>query len=257
MSSATAIGRMGVVELDRHLVGQRMHLAILLHVAADDVLQRCGGEEILLPQAQFLARGRGVGRIEHAGDDLRLVALGQGCRIVAAVEGIEPDRVHGARRPEPQRVDALAAPADDRRVAGGGDELFGRLPLALLLVADFDAGHDLSAEADLIGRLAPPELPRVAVLEPVFRQFHLPAVLDLLAEQAVIVADAIAIGGNAEARHALHEAGGKPPEAAIAQRRVRLQCRNQVDVDVEVLERLGEGFVQFADCSSRRAAGGR
>ena len=49
-------GGMGVVQLDRHLVGERAHLVILLHVAADDVLQRGGGEEIFLPQPQLLAR---------------------------------------------------------------------------------------------------------------------------------------------------------------------------------------------------------
>ena len=238
-------GRVRVVELDRHLLCQRMHLAILLHVAADDVLQRGGGEEILLPEPKLLPGGGRVGGIEHAGDDLRLVALGKGCRVVAAVEGIEADRVHGACRPQPQRIDPLAAPADDRRVTGGGHQLFCWFPLPLLAVAGLDAQDHLAAEADLIGRLTPPEFPGVAVLEPVFRQFHLPAVLDLLAEQAVVIADAVAVGGYAEARHALHEAGGQAPQPAIAQRRIRLEGGNKVDVDIEVLQCLGEGPVEF------------
>ena len=48
----------GVVELDRGLVGQRADVAEILDVAADDVLDRGRGEEILLPQPQFLARRR-------------------------------------------------------------------------------------------------------------------------------------------------------------------------------------------------------
>ncbi len=40
------------------------------------------------------------------------------------------------------------------------------------------------------------ELPGVAVREPVVRHFFLPAVMDALLEQAVVVADAIAEGGN-------------------------------------------------------------
>ena len=51
-------GRMGVVDLHRHLVGEIGDTAIFLNVAAQDVLQRGRGEEIFLPQAQFLALRR-------------------------------------------------------------------------------------------------------------------------------------------------------------------------------------------------------
>ena len=66
----------------------------------------------------------------------------------------------------------------------------------------------------------------------------LPAVTDHLLEQAVVVADAEAVGRDAEARHALHEAGGQPPEAAIAERRVRLQRAQPIEVHAELGERL-------------------
>ena len=120
---------MGVVELDRDLVGAaRSKSSILLQMAAQDVLQRGGGEEELLAQAQFLAGGRRVGRIEHAGKAFGLVAFAQRADVVAGVEGVEQDRVDRLRGPEAQRVDALGAPADDRRVEGGGDDALGRLP---------------------------------------------------------------------------------------------------------------------------------
>ena len=63
--------RMGVVELDRDLVGEVLDRAELLDVAADEVLQRGRDEEILLAQAQLLAGRRRVGGIEHAGDASR------------------------------------------------------------------------------------------------------------------------------------------------------------------------------------------
>ena len=66
----------------------------------------------------------------------------------------------------------------------------------------------------------------------------LPAVLDHLAEQAVVVADAVAVGGDAERRHALHEAGGEPAEAAIAERGVGLELAQPVEVDAELAQRL-------------------
>ena len=121
-------GRVGVVELDRDLVRQGGEVGVLLQMAAQDVLQRGGGEEELLAQAQLLAGRGGIGRIKHAGEAFGLVAFAQRADVVAGIEGVEQDRVDRMGGPEPQRVDALGAPADDRRVAGGGDDALGRLP---------------------------------------------------------------------------------------------------------------------------------
>ena len=69
--------------------------------------------------------------------------------------------------------------------------------------------------------------------QPVFGQLHLPAVRNLLSEHTVHIADAIAIGGHVHRRHALHEAGRQPPKAAIAQRSIRLQRGDDVDIDAQ------------------------
>ena len=61
-------GGMGVVELDGDFFGQLSDVAGLLHVAADQILQRGGGEEILLAQPQLLPRRGRVAGIEHLGD---------------------------------------------------------------------------------------------------------------------------------------------------------------------------------------------
>ncbi len=50
--------RVRVVHLDRDLVREVGKVGVLLEMAAQDVLQRSGGKEILLPQSQFLS-GRG------------------------------------------------------------------------------------------------------------------------------------------------------------------------------------------------------
>ena len=69
----------------------------------------------------------------------------------------------------------------------------------------------------------------------------------------MVVADAVAVGGDAERRHALHEAGGEAAEAAIAERRVGLDLAQLVEIDVETGERrahrldqpqIGEGVDQ-------------
>ena len=236
---------MRVVEMDRRLLGQRGQRAEFAEMALQDVLQRGGGEEILLAQAQFLTGLAGIGGIEHARQRIGLVALAQRADVVAGVEGVEQDRIERQARPEPQRVDPLAAPADHRRVVGDGENAVLRLPDVALeapgLVGD---RFDRAAEADLEGPLAALELPGIAVLEPGLRQFDLPAVMDLLAEHAVDVADAVAVRRHLDGRHALHEAGGEPAETAIAERRVGLEFGDQVDVDAERGQRLAHALHQ-------------
>ena len=76
------------------------------------------------------------------------------------------------------------------------------------------------------------------------RVFVLPAILDDLAKQPVIVADAIAAGRDPECGHAVHEAGREPAEAAIAERRVGLGGAHPVEIDADVAERHPDGFAE-------------
>ena len=236
--------RVGVVELDRHLLGQVVEPAVLLQVAAQDVLERGGGEEVLLPEAELLAGGRGVGRVEDAGQRIGAVALGERAGVVAGVEGVEADRVDRVGLPQAQGVHPLRPPADDRGVVGGGLDLLRRDPDEALGGAVRLVVLDPAAEADVVGGLEPVELPGVAVLEPGLGQLDLVAVEDLLAEEAVAVADAVAVGGHADRRHALHEAGREPAEAAVAEGGVGLELGDLVEVDVEQLQRLAHRLEQ-------------
>ena len=68
-----------------------------------------------------------------------------------------------------------------------------------------------TAEAYAIRHLRPLELPGVAEIQPGLGLLGLPAVDDCLAEQAMLVADAVTMGGQAQSRHALHETGGQTP----------------------------------------------
>ena len=202
-------------------------------VAVEQVLQRRGGEEILLAQPQLLP-GRGVvAGVEHLGDRVGMCPLGRGADVVAAIECIQPQRVGGPGRPQPQRVGIVATPADDRRVIGDRGHRLARAPD--VAGAAVRRGHrlDRAAEADGVADVGTGELPRVAEGEPVLRVFELPAVADLLAEQAVVVADAVAVGGDAEAGHALHEAGRQPAQPAIAKRGVGFRLAQPVEVHAE------------------------
>ena len=104
------------------------------------------------------------------------------------------------------------------------------------------AGLDGSAEADHVGHLRPLELPRVAGGQPVLGQLELPAVAQHLSEDAVVVANAVPVRRDSERGHALHEARREPAEAAVAQRGVRFECAQAVEIDFEAAQRRARGF---------------
>ena len=238
---------MRVVHVDRGVIGQGRQRLVQRQMAPHQVLQRGRGEEVFLAQPQRLAGRRLVAGVEHAGDRLGVRARGEGADVVAAVEGGEFDRVDGARRPQPQRVGVLPLPADDRRVIGGGQHRLARVPDAARRILVADDLLDIAAEADGIDELRSLEFPRVAVGQPIFRHLVLPAVGYHLTKQPEIVADAVAVGGQADTRHALHEAGGEPAEAAVAERGVGFLLADLVEIDAKrrkrVARRLGEAEV--------------
>ena len=70
---------------------------------------------------------------------------------------------------------------------------------------------------------------------------HLSAVLDALREDAVLVADAVAVGGQADGGHGVEEAGGQPAEAAVAQAGVLLDVLQLLDVQTHLARRRPGG----------------
>ena len=114
--------RVRVVELDGDLVGQRAPVGVAAAEAAHEVGQRAGDEEVLLHEPQPLPHARGVVGIEHPGQRLGRERLGQRADEVAAAELLEVEVVGRRGRPEPQRVDRLAAVADDRPIERDADQ---------------------------------------------------------------------------------------------------------------------------------------
>ena len=249
-------GGMGVVELDGVLLGKGVPVRVVLAVAADDVAHRAGDQEVLLDEAQLLARVGGVGGIEHLGDGLRPVLLLHRLHVFALVEHIQAEALGGARAPQAQHVDRVHPEADDRHVVG---HAFQHLPVHPdRLLAAAHGGHVLDAAIDQHGHgvLGAHHLPRVAELQPVVRALLLPAVLELLAEQAVLVAEAVAVAGILHGGQRIEEAGGQAAQAAVAQAGVRLLAQQSVEVDLQVLQGGpgGLGDAQGGDVVLQQAA---
>ena len=94
------------------------------------------------------------------------------------------------------------------------------------------------------------------MLQPVLGQFDLIAIVDPLAEHAVHIADAIAIGRQVEAGEAFHEAGRQPAQAAIAKRGVGLDLLDLGQIDAQRLQRLGDlaGLAQIGERVAQQPA---
>ena len=73
--------------------------------------------------------------------------------------------------------------------------------------------------------LGPRDLPRVAEAQPLVGLLDLPAVDDLLLEDAELVADAVAERGHLQRRQRVEEAGREAPEAAVAEAGLVLAAR--------------------------------
>ena len=234
-----AHGGVGVVGVHAHVVAQVLPVVTKLAlVGAQDGLQASRDEQVLLLQAQNAAVLAGVVGVQNGGDGLRVGAELEGAGVVAVVEGVEVEVVVlGLRPPQAQAVDLVLAVANDRHVVRDGlDELaalLGEPEAAILLVA-----HHVAAKLHHHGGLVLASLPGEAVLQPVVRQLHLAAALNALAEEAVAVAHAVAVTGNAHLGHGIHEARGKAAQATVAKAGVGLLARKLLQGAAKVLQRL-------------------
>ena len=231
--------RVGVVQLDCHLLGQHVQIVVLALEAAQHVAQRGRCEEVLLLEAQLLALLGGVVGVEHAADGARQHLRFGGSDIFAAVETLQVKQPRRQRAPKPQGVGPTALPADDRRIVRLRDDALRGLPHRARAML-----FHRSAETDLVHRLGALEFPGALAAQPVLRRLDLAAVIEALLEQAVLVADAVAETRAADGRHGVEITGGETAEAAIAERRIGLVGQNLFHRQAEFVEGRLDMLVQ-------------
>ncbi len=185
--------RVGVVQLDRDMVGQRFDLMPFRDEAAQDVLQRGRREEVFLLQAQLLTGLGGVVGIENAGNRAGQSLGDHGADKVTTVEAAKIEQNGRLGRPQTQGVGPTPLPTHDRRIIGAGDDLLGGVPLVV----------GPTAEANFIGHFRALKLPGVALRQPAFGDLDLASIFETLFKQPMFVADAIAIGRDAKGRQAI------------------------------------------------------
>ena len=232
----------GVVQVGGRQLGQLVQVAVGVQVPPDDILDGGADQEVLLREPQQLAVGVVVLGVEHLGDDLAHGLLLHGPHIVAAVEELHVELVV-FRLPHPQQADALAVHAGDAHVIGdGGDGGVVLVAHGVVLVVPLLL--DMAAKADFHGAFGHLLQPDAAAGQPGVGQLGLPAVHQLLAEQAVFIPQGIAHGRIALGGQAVHKAGRQAAQAAVAQAGVGLLFIQIVQLDIVFRQSLAEGLLQ-------------
>ena len=104
--------------------------------------------------------------------------------------------------------------------------------------------YGLAVKADLLCLVGMALDPDLTAGQPVVGRFLLPAVHDLLLEDAVLVQDGVTGAGDAVGGHAVQIAGSQAAQTAVAQASVGLTVVNGVDLDVGVSQHAFGYFVQ-------------
>ena len=109
--------------------------------------------------------------------------------------------------------------------------------LGLVVAVAVPVRGDLAAEADLDRIVIARDEPALGREAPVVGDLGLAAVGKLLLENTELIADGISRGLHAERGHAVHIAGGKTAQAAVAEARIGLGLKNVRGVLSHVLQR--------------------
>ena len=167
------------------------------------VLQRGSAHKVLLFESQIFALGDIVVRVQDARNVLGIVSIAHGLNVVTVVEELEVKVGGRLGRPQTHRVDRVVAVAGHRTVVRHGVDGVTVDPLGHVVLLDRAA-----KKVDRYHVLGSRLLPRIAVAEPIVGLLHLPALFDALREDAIVISKTVAVGGQAERGHRVHEAGG-------------------------------------------------
>ena len=205
-------------------------------VAPDDVADGTADEEIFLNQAQLLARVRVVGGVENLCDVLGPVFFFDGADVVALIEDVEAEAFVGACAPEAEHIHGVGLEAEDRNIIRDGFEHLPVRPDRLFAAAGVGNVFDPSIDEYGHGVFRANHFPRVAQLQPVVGALPLPAVLEFLAEDSVLIAQAVSVGRQLHRCHRVEEAGRQTTQTAIAEPGFNIHLNNLAQINVQTFQ---------------------
>src|ERR1700678_3386564 len=193
-----ADGGMGVVELDRGPFVKDFDGGTVVEMPPDHVLEGARGEKVLLLKTKLFAAHLFVVGIEDLGDIFGKDFGIHRTLVVAAVKSPEEERLCGLGSPEAKGVCDAGAISEDRRVVWDSlDDCIGN-PLHFIYAEGVGPGVGVAAITYLDAGLRTPDLPWIAVAEPMVGEFNLPAIVNLLVKHAELVANAVTHGRNSK-----------------------------------------------------------
>ena len=211
-------------------------------MAADEVAQRAGHEEILLDEAELLAVLGLVVRIKNLRHGLADGFFAHGLDVAAGVEGAQVELFGGTRSPKAQEIHRLGAVAGDGNIVGHAEDLLRVDPTRKIAAAVVEHVFHPAVELDLLRVFGTADFPRRAKDHPVVGMLDLVTVHEFLLKKAELVVDAVADCGIVERGEGIQEAGGKTAQAAVAQPHVHFDLAEFIEIYAEFGERGPGGF---------------
>jgi len=222
----------GIIQLDSDLVGQVLQRAVGGQVVLDDITDGSGRQEVLLAQAEDLALNVVVVGVQHLGDELGACVLAHRGVVVAQREAGHI-KIGGLGLPQAELCHALAVVALHIHIGGHSHDavVVGVLDI---MEAVIPVLVDLAVKADFHSLIGVALQPDLTAGQPVVGTLLLPAVHDLLLEDAVLVQDGVAGAADAGGGHAIQVAGSQTAQTAVAQACIGLFLKDAVDADVGI-----------------------
>ena len=178
--------RVSIVQLNNFIIRQLCQLATCQMMATQNIGNRAGALEVLLHQTQFFTRLMVIVRVEDFRQFFGVNALLFGTQEIAVVEFSQVKRMRVLSLPQTQRLSHVVAVAQHRQIPGFAGNHECRNPLTIF--SHFTAEAHLYVQRFIVAE------PRVVATSPVIRRFHLLPVSERLAEQTVLIVQAVAGG---------------------------------------------------------------
>src|ERR1700737_4457673 len=207
--------RVGVVELDRHLLREVSKIGVCFQIPPNDVGDRTGCEKILLLEPELFPGQEVVIWIENLRNYFRGVLLQHRALIVAVIENSEVELLAGARLPKAEGVDGASAIPRDWHIIRDAQDCLAINPTAYRPATGTEMVLDVAIEPNRHGLLRADDFPRAAKGEPLVGTLHLISIDDVLREDSKLVADAVSKSRQPKCSQGAQKAGGQPAKAAI------------------------------------------
>ena len=206
-------------------------------MVCNDVLQRCGNEEILLAETEDLTFHMVVGGVKKLGKRFRVRVLLDRPHILTLCKELHIEVHDILCFPEAEVVDRFAA------VTGDHDIVRNRLHLVVIDVCDSEAAVipflvDSAAETNGECLIGTGNEPAFGAGDPNIGHFYLVAFDDLLLEKTVFVAKGEACSVVIKSGQGVHEASRKTAETTVTETCIGLGVENVAGVEAQLVDRL-------------------